>query len=144
MQGMPMGLTNSGDREREERRLWGRRGFTLVEVMVAMILLFIGLLALMATTAGVIQGNDFSRQMTTALALAQEEMEILKGKSYPDGDLSAGDHSDARHPLNSIYTRTWTVTDDSPAADLKTIEVRVAWNRKGSAYDATLVTIIAR
>jgi len=34
-----------------------------------------------------------------------------------------------RGPL--LYTRTWTVTDDQPATNMKTIEVTVLWKEKG-------------
>ncbi len=140
-----MELTKSTDHERAgSGRLCSMKGFTLMEVMVAMVILFIGLLGLISATASIIQGNDISRQMTTAVSLAQEEMEILKRTSYPDGALGAGSHSDAGNPVGLIYTRTWTVTDNSPAADLKTIEVKVAWERKGSACNAALKTIIAK
>jgi len=35
-----------------------------------------------------------------------------------------------RGPL--LYTRTWTITDDEPAANMKTIEVTVLWKEKGT------------
>jgi type IV pilus assembly protein PilV len=121
-----------------------RRGFTLIEVMVAVALLVIGILGLIATATSVIQGNAISRQMTTATTLAEERMEILKRLSYTAADLTAGSHSDPGNPLSSIYTRTWTVTDNSPAANMKTVQVTVSWTRKGSAHSVNLNTIIAQ
>jgi prepilin-type N-terminal cleavage/methylation domain-containing protein len=121
-----------------------RRGFTLIEVMVAVALLVIGILGLIATATSVIQGNAISRQMTTAATLAEERMEILKRQSYTAADLTAGSHNDPGNPLSSIYTRTWTVTDNTPAANMKTVQVTVSWTRKGSAHNVNLNTIIAQ
>lgn len=120
------------------------RGFTLIEVMVAIALLVIGILGLIATATSVIQGNAISRQMTTAMSLAQERMEILKRQSYTASDLTAGNHNDPGNPLSAIYTRTWSVTDNSPAANMKTVQVTVAWTRKGSNHSVNLQTIIAQ
>jgi len=124
--------------------LRGGRGFTLIEIMVAIALLVIGILGLIATATSVIQGNAISRQMTTAMALAQEQMEILKRLSYTASDLTSGSHNDPGNPLSTIYSRTWTVTPDTPAASMKTVTVTVSWTRKGSNHSVNLQTIIAQ
>jgi type IV pilus assembly protein PilV len=137
-------------REKKARRKRGvgilrnGRGFTLIEIMVAVALLVIGILGLIATATSVIQGNAISRQMTTAMALAQERMEILKRLSYTASDLTSGSHTDPGNPLSTIYTRSWTVADNSPAANMKTVQVTVAWTRKGSNHSVNLQTIIAQ
>ncbi len=122
----------------------GGAGFTLVEVMVAVGVLIISLLGLISVAVGVIHGNAFSRQLTTGTTLAQDKIEALKGKAYGDAELSAGSHSDPGNPISSLYNRTWTVVDNAPATDVKTITVTVGWNWRGAPHSVDLVTFIAR
>ena len=37
-----------------------------------------------------------------------------------------------------LYTRTWTVTDNTPAANMKAIDVRVSWTEKGAALPRSI------
>ena len=117
--------------------LRNNNGFTLVEIMVAMGILTIALLGLVSVTVMVIKGNSFSKTMTTATILAKGKIEQLKNTSY--GSLAGGTDT-----VESIYTRTWTVTDDSPAASMKTVVVTVQWNWQNVARNVTLSSIIAQ
>jgi len=64
------------------------RGFTLIEVMVAIALLVIGILGLIATATSVIQGNAISRQMTTAMSLGSMFRVVRKyGSRLPSAPL---------------------------------------------------------
>ncbi len=56
----------------------GRHGFTLVEIMVAVVILAIGLLGMAAMTIMVIRGNRMAVRQTNATNLAQQLMERLK------------------------------------------------------------------
>ena len=46
-----------------------------------------------------------------------------------------------------IYTREWTVTDDTPGLNMKTIEVKVSWASRTSAtyiHAMDMKTILAK
>ncbi|OGC94835.1 MAG: hypothetical protein A2142_03655 [candidate division Zixibacteria bacterium RBG_16_48_11] len=62
-------------------KLKGKQGFTLLEVMVAMIVLGIGLLGLAPMLVLSMQGNQFSREVTEAAFLAQDRIEQLKNQA---------------------------------------------------------------
>jgi prepilin-type N-terminal cleavage/methylation domain-containing protein len=53
-------------------------GFTLIEVLVATVLLAVGLLALVGMQTTSTQGNAFGNQLTEATILAQDQMEALR------------------------------------------------------------------
>jgi len=119
--------------------------------MIAVFILVVALLGLISVTVMVIKGNSFSKTMTTATTLAKDRMEQLKNTSY--GSLASGTDSDyarldstvqATQTAESIYTRTWTVTNNSPAANMKTIEVKVEWDWQGATRNVTLHTIVAQ
>ena len=102
-----------------------QRGFTLLEVLIALAILSIGLLGLASLTASVIRTNDFSDDFTTATALAQDKLEDLANTSY---DLLSdnSDTVDADGSSNSSgkYGRDWDITDN---ISTKAIEVTVSW-----------------
>ena len=58
------------------------KGFTLIEIMVAVTLLSVGLLGMAGLTVGIMRGNSLSNQVTTATALAQAKMEDIKRVGY--------------------------------------------------------------
>ena len=128
----------------------GNRGFTLLEVLVVIFLLVIAFLGAISTTGIIINSNSLSKTMTTATTLAKDKMEQSKNAGY--NGLTAGiviDYANiastvqTTHASDSIYTRTRTVTDNTPAAGMKTIEVKVEWSWQG-AHHVTLTTIVAK
>ena len=123
--------------DEEMRKFSNDKGFTLIEVMIAIFILVVGLLGVAGVAVTVINGNAFSKEITTATTLAQDKMEELKNTRY--SNITSG--SDTQE---SIYTRTWTSTPDSPAAGMKTIDVTVQFQWKGTAHNVTLNTIVAR
>ena len=67
-----------------------RRGFTLVEVMIASVLLAIGLLAMLALQLHALRGSQLGRHYTGAGQIAREKMEELMRVPFADPDLTAG------------------------------------------------------
>lgn len=66
---------------KEMRRYVRSLGFTLVEVMVAMLILAIGLLGLAGITVVVLRSNTLSQQISQATALASSLLESLRANS---------------------------------------------------------------
>jgi prepilin-type N-terminal cleavage/methylation domain-containing protein len=65
-----------------ETRLSGERGFTLIEVMVAIVILTVGLLSLAQMMVLATNSNSLSGRMTSASALAKEQLERLKAAPF--------------------------------------------------------------
>ena len=140
-------MTERRDEDKKTMTISGLRnqkGFTLLEIMVAMAILTIALLSLVSVTVMVIKGNSFSKTMTTATTLAKDKLEQLKDTAYgsSSGYSSLGGGADT---VGVIYTRTWTVPDpdNPPPPNMQTIRVMVQWNWQGAPHNVTLRTLVA-
>jgi prepilin-type N-terminal cleavage/methylation domain-containing protein len=60
------------------KRLLNKKGFTLIEVLVGLVILAIGLLGIAGMQVTSVKGNSFSRNLTQASFLAQDRLEYLK------------------------------------------------------------------
>ena len=60
------------------KRLLNKKGFTLIEVLVGLIILAIGLLGIAGMQVTSVKGNSFSKNLTQASFLAQDRLEYLK------------------------------------------------------------------
>lgn len=64
-----------------------RHGFTLLEVVAAIMVFAFGVLALSRTQIGAISTNSFANEVTEATKIAQERMETLTSLPYGHADL---------------------------------------------------------
>lgn len=109
--------------------LRNKKGFTLLEVLVAITLLATGLLGMAGLTVALMQGNTFSNRLTVASTLAQDRLEDLTKLGY--GNTAVADTT-VTEDYNSIpnfpfYKRVTTTDVDNPAAGMKTLTVVVFW-----------------
>jgi len=115
-------------------------GFSMIELLVAMLILSTALLGVARLTVGVMEGNRASRHHGVATLLAQDRIESLKG-------LAGGSPVTATEDYGTIpgfppYRRVTDVRPDTPEAGLSTVTVTVHWRR--DARSAVLRTILAR
>jgi type IV pilus assembly protein PilV len=120
-------------------------GFSLLEVLIALVVLAVGFLGLSSMTIGTTETLSYSKNLTTATTLARWKMEQIKNARYKN--ITAANYpteaygSIAEHPR---FQRTVTINDNTPAANMKTITVTVSWRGDGSSpHSVTLTTIIA-
>ena len=113
-----------------------QRGLTLVEMMIAMVVLSIGLLGVAGLQARAILEGSGGRHLSEASAMARNRVEELNRLAW---DASALDDSGgvfaATNTIDGLDGITYTVSDriswDDPnvaTVQLKSIEVQVGWN----------------
>ena len=118
------------------------KGIGLVEIIIAMLIFAVGITAAIRTLPVSNTSTTRARNLTTATNLAQQKIEELMGVPYDDAQLSAGNYNDADNPIERIYTRTWTVTDNDPIQDMKTVSVNVTYLSGSKDNTVTLSTYI--
>jgi type IV pilus modification protein PilV len=98
-------------------------GFTLIEVLIAISIFAIGILAIAGMQIKSINLNSAARMQSEATNAAVDCMERLLSLPYehPDLDEAAGTQSNAVPP----YTVFWKIEDESPLSWCKTITVWV-------------------
>jgi type IV pilus assembly protein PilV len=104
-------------------------GFTLLEVIMAVSVLTIGLLAVASMQVSAIRGNSISREYTESTDSVQNVVEKLLSLNISASQLAAGNHTEGELNLNTTdkYTVIWSVQDNTPINDVKTISVTVQW-----------------
>jgi prepilin-type N-terminal cleavage/methylation domain-containing protein len=85
-----------------------QRGFTLVELMVAVVLFEVGLLALLSTTAAVTRMLARGRHATQAAMFATQRLERLRVTACASQAVGAEVRSVAGVPIDSL---TWRFVD---------------------------------
>lgn len=118
-------------------------GFTLTEVMLAIVVLSLVSLGGASSVVGVINGNTVSKRVAIASMLAQSKIEKLKDYSYTDPELAVGTYPASPEPLTikggGSYTRTWTVTAVA-GVDMRTITVTVQWKAGSNTHQVAITT----
>jgi Tfp pilus assembly protein PilV len=127
--------------------LRGSAGFSLIEAIAAAGLLSVVMLGFAMGAGRALRYNQYSRSVAVATTLAHDKIEELESLMATELPLAAGSHSDANSPLTptgaagGIYTRTWQVTDNTPAAGIKTIEVTVQWSNYEESHTIRVVAV---
>lgn len=117
----------------------GRHGFSLIEVLIAMAIFSIGILAVGAMQISSTNSNTGARIQTEAYTWVVDQIERLAALDYDHLDLNSDDHSIARGP----YTVSWTVEENMPVDGAKRIAVTAVGSRS-QARPLTIEFIKAR
>ena len=108
------------------------QGFTLVEVLIALTIFAIGILAIASMQMWGLRGNSSAMYHTEAATFAADRIETLMTVDYAD----LADGSETQGDSNE-YTISWTVSTDNPINNTATITVDVQWNDRGLAKSAS-------
>ncbi len=114
-----------------------QKGFTLIEVVIALGVLSIGILALMVMQFSGIKGNATANTITSAAVLAGDRIEQIFGMDY-----DALDSGNATSPGG--YNIAWTVTEDDPMDLTKTVQITVSRLERGVTRTVTYDYIKAK
>ena len=127
---------------KERKQIFDERGFSLLELMIALVILAIGVLMLTGMQFATINANANGYKMSTAAVLGERLMERVKLLAFNDPQLIAGTYNGAINVggasyfpmvVNGLtYTGTYIVTDDTPIVGLKRIDLTVNWVDNGN------------
>lgn len=116
-------------------------GFSLIEMLIAMCVLAIGMLAAASLQYSTVRNNTTGNTATQANMLAKATIEMLKSQNIESTTLAVGDYVDpspvdASGNPGGIYNRTWRI--DPLGTSTRRISVTVAWTKFGSTRQVTM------
>jgi Tfp pilus assembly protein PilV len=113
------------------------RGTTLVELMIALVMLSLGILAIAQLFPAGTRSQLQNRLLTSASYYAQEKIETLSHTAWADSTLSVGRHPSGTSTedigTSGMWHRHYDVEQmPAPLDDLKKVTVTVAWTYRGA------------
>src|ERR1044072_6958736 len=120
-----------------------QRGFTLIEVLVAIVVLSIGMLGASRLTVSTVSVHTTNEHLAQASSLLQDSMERIKKSGYANtnpGTVTDDYGSDTLSNYNpdnipnagfdySKYKRVTSIVANTPATNMKTVTVTVFWQK---------------
>lgn len=139
-------------KSRRMRRLprKGARGFTLVETMVAMVILAFGLIAMLAMMTAAMAGGRVGKHATDASRIARDQLEEFQrldwndAKMLPTGGFTAPEMvaSDIEYAgvaqQEMAYGRSWRITNHPTDTALRLVDVVVTWQEGDDLVNAPI------
>jgi Tfp pilus assembly protein PilV len=149
-----LALSNQRDR-RDQRSRRNQRGTSLLEALVAFLVLSLGMLSVARLQGQFRMHADTARQRSEAVRLAQQELETLRAFSVMGATAGSRSYADiapasatldgaaAQAGSNTRYTIERGVSDNG-LPNAKSASVRVLWeDRSGTPQQVFLATVIA-
>lgn len=107
-------------------------GYTLIEVLIALTIFAVGMLAVAGMQTLAIRMNSTAGKLTNLSTWGMDKIEELSALSYDDSLLDS-----AGNPHQEIlgnYTISWTIIDDNPVTNTKNITVTVTGQGKRAEF----------
>lgn len=112
------------------------RGFTLLEILIAIIILAVGVIAIIsAFSSGIFASSDVEN-VDLALNIAQAKMEEIKNTAFASL-VDSGPTLDPNFPNFNVSVNV------AEGQNPMQIDVTVSWNTKGGQADINLTTLVA-
>lgn len=102
------------------------KGFTIIEVLIAILILSVGILAAAGMQIGAIQGNAGSAELNGAMSLASGQLETLLATPWTAAGVPADTVTPGVAGLNANTPATADASPPQPAGSSYTMYVNVA------------------
>lgn len=125
-------------------------GFSLIEVLIAMLIVTIGLLAVGTMQVSALGGCASALSQSEAVGWGQAVVDEVLARPFDSDYLRSGTHPMADDPADIVpvtgarargYTINWDVANDSPVPQAKSVTATVSWQSKGLNRRVVLVSV---
>ncbi len=127
----------------------GERGFTLVETLIAMVILTVGLVSMAELMAITLRMQMLGRNETAAIRLVQSKIDELVAVDFANATVAVGggldaDVADYNDDPEDGFHRRWQIAEIAGETNVRTLTVRIIPERNDRRTNAQvqLTTII--
>lgn len=120
-------------------------GFTLIEFLIAIVILMVGMLGLLQTVNYAILNNMTNQLRQEALLLGDEKINIEKATPF-NVIPAAGfvSYSTSRMVNGAFHMYSVAQTNSSLTPQSKNIDMQVAWRYKGQRYVHSISSVVSQ
>ena len=118
-------------------QVFNRRGFSLLEILIALVLFTVGFVAILGIFSRAILSSSDAEKTVVATNLAQKKMEEMRNLAYADIA------SEAKAAVSGFTSFQREVTITEPQTDLKQVVVTAYWTFKGDEISVPVQTYIS-
>ncbi|MFH0781613.1 MAG: prepilin-type N-terminal cleavage/methylation domain-containing protein [Pseudomonadota bacterium] len=122
------------------KNLKQQKGFTLLEVIIALFIFTLGILGVAAMQLRAIQGNSSGQRLTEATTLAQEVIERIVEEPIANFAVPSSITVPSIKPFNVIQDiKTMPAPSTLSAAEAIFVTVTVTWSEAGGLFNRSVV-----
>jgi prepilin-type N-terminal cleavage/methylation domain-containing protein len=121
-------------------RLHRKDGFSLLEVMFALVFLGIGLLGVAGMIPLATHQIVAAKAVSDGVAVGQTQMEALRTADFGSPSLAAGTYA----AVSGKYGLSWTILDNVPVSGSKRINMTVSWTTTSGTETTQMSTLVTR
>jgi len=119
-----------------------KKGFTLIETLIAVSILTIAMLAILNTIVISFQYGMRNSIRNEAVKMAEKKMNELRNTAFISLASSSSTEARTFRNLTVTYTQQWTVSVLS--ANSTAIDVSVSWTYMGQSYSHSTASIVSQ
>ncbi|MHB8120883.1 MAG: type IV pilus modification PilV family protein [Desulfuromonadaceae bacterium] len=124
--------------------IFNKKGFTLIEFLVAIVIMMVGLLGLLQTVNYAMSHNMNNQLRQEAVMVADELMQIEMAKPFENIVIGTENKSPQRIVNGNPYSYAVVITNSSPTARTININLNVSWTYKQVQYEHAISSLVSQ
>ncbi len=121
------------------------KGFSLIELLVALVIIGVSIISLMQLSITVLNNNLRNEIRNTAIELLSSHVNDLA--SEPFDNLTVGSFTSTVYSVIRSIKEKFTILDNitlQPVGNVKVINSKIVWKFRGNEYNYKITTVVVK